>query len=475
MRRDFLKGVGLTFGAALLSRTAHAGGVKRPNVVYVFADQWRAQATGYAGDPNLKGKTPNLDQLAEEGINLVNAVSTVPVCTPYRASLMTGQYPLTHGLFLNDAPLNPNATTIGKVYKAAGYDTGYVGKWHIDGHGRSEFIPEERRQGFDYWKVLECTHNYNKSAYYADNDPEKKMWEGYDAFAQTQDVKQYIAAHASDEKPFAVFLSWGPPHTPYQSAPKKYRDLFPADAIELRANVPESKAKKARKDLAGYYAHIAALDYCLGAVLDTIDEAGIRDNTVFVFTSDHGDMLGSQGMRFKQRPYDESVRVPFLVRYPEWCGQAGREIDMPIGTPDIMPTLLGLSGIDVPETVEGTDYSCVLTGEAPPDNEGALIESISPFADWKRPTGREYRGIRTRRCTYVRDLNGPWLLFDNQADPYQMKNLAQSPEQESLRKKLDAQLMNRLKARGDEFLPGGAYIKKWGYSVTEKGTIPYKK
>jgi arylsulfatase A-like enzyme len=141
----------------------------KPNVVFVFADQWRAQATGYNGDPNLQGMTPVLDKMEKESINLVNAVSTCPVCTPYRASLITGQYPLTNGLFLNDLCLNPKAVSMAKIFTEAGYDTGYIGKWNLDGHGRSAYIPKERRQGFEYWKVLECTHNYNRSFYY-DND-----------------------------------------------------------------------------------------------------------------------------------------------------------------------------------------------------------------------------------------------------------------------------------------------------------------
>ncbi len=132
----------------------------------MLADQWRAEAFGYAGNPDVK--TPHLDQLQREGVHLVNAVSGLPVCCPTRASLLTGQRPLTHGVFLNDVPLDPEAVTIGKVLRAAGYDTGYIGKWHVDGHGRSNFIPRERRQGFEYWKVLECTHDYNHSAYYAD-------------------------------------------------------------------------------------------------------------------------------------------------------------------------------------------------------------------------------------------------------------------------------------------------------------------
>jgi len=474
MRRDFLKGSIACGGATLLLKSKAATAKQAPNLVYVFADQWRASATGYAGDPNLQGKTPNLDQLAEEGVWMQTAVSTMPVCTPYRASLLTGQYAQTHGLFMNDAPLNPKLNTIGKVYESVGYDTGYVGKWHIDGHGRSSFIPPERQQGFDYWKVLECTHNYNNSAYYEGDSPKKKKWKGYDALAQTRDVQNYISNHAKSPAPFAIFLSWGPPHAPYGTAPKKYRDQFKPANIQLQPNVPKAKADSSREELAGYYAHIVALDEYVGDLLETIDKAGIADETIFVFTSDHGDMLGSHSMRKKQRPYDESCRVPFLIRYPAGLGRKGRQIDMPFGTPDIMPTLLGLSGVEIPASVEGTDYSQVLAGKAEPDNDAALIECVAPFGQWPRKRGgKEFRGIRTRRYTYVRDLDGPWLLFDNEKDPYQMKNLVKSPESKALVKQLDKILTKKLSERDDEFLPGDEYIKKWGYKVNKSGTIPY--
>ena len=159
----------------------------KPNIVYLLADQWRASATGYAGDPNVK--TPNLDRLAKEGLNFRNAVSVCPVCTPYRAALMTGRYPTSTGMFLNDAHLPDSELCIAEVLKAAGYATAYIGKWHLDGHGRSSYIPPERRQGWDYWKAAECDHNYNHSHYYTGNSDEKRFWEGYDAFAQTKDAQ----------------------------------------------------------------------------------------------------------------------------------------------------------------------------------------------------------------------------------------------------------------------------------------------
>jgi arylsulfatase A-like enzyme len=462
-----LAGVFATGGCGHLS----GGGKRRPNVVFVLADQWRAQATGYAGDPNLKGMTPNLDRLAAESVNLVNAVANCPVCTPYRASLLTGQYPLTHGLFLNDLCLDVNALSMGRIFRSAGYDTGYIGKWHLDGHGRSAYIPRERRQGFDYWKVLECTHNYNRSFYYDNDDPERKLWEGYDVFAQTRDAQQYLRNHAETGKPFLLVLSWGPPHNPYETAPESYRRLFPQQQVQQRPNVPGDF----RKDLAGYYAHIAALDRSLGDLLRTIDETGARSNTIVVFTSDHGDMIGSQGMIRKQKPWDESIRVPFLLRYPD-AQREPSQLTFPMSTPDILPTLLSLCGLTIPDTVEGGDFSAVFRGGPEPADHAALIECPSPFGEWEREKGgREYRGIRTARYTYARTLQGPWLLYDNQQDPYQQANLVGLPEHAALQRRLDERLAAMLKERGDTFESGEVYIRQRGYEVTARGTVDYRK
>lgn len=446
---------------------------ERPNVIFVFGDQWRQQATGYAGNPNVK--TPNLDALAKESINFNLAMSGCPVCSPYRASLMTGQRPLTHGVFVNDVYIQPRSTSIAEAFASAGYDTAYIGKWHIDGHGRSNYIPPERRLGFDYWKVLECTHNYNSSPYYAGESDEKLYWEGYDAIAQTQDAREYIRRH-DGSKPFLLMLSWGPPHAPYNTAPPEFREMYDPREIELRPNVPDSIAEDARKWLAGYYAHCSALDKCAGDLLETIRELGKEDNTIFVFTSDHGDMLGSQGEKKKQRPWDESIRVPFLLRYPGLSGWKPRRTDAPIDAPDIMPTLLGLCGIPIPETVDGVDFSGhIAGGEDPSDGAGFLI-CPQPFGQWNKRQhgGREYRGLRTKRYTYARDLNGPWLLYDNEADPYQLENLIDNPDCAKIKNELDAHLHKKLEEYGDEFRPGMDYIEEWGYTVDETGTVPFE-
>jgi len=185
-------------------------------------------------------------------------------------------------------------------------------------------------------------------------------------------------------------------------------------------------------------------------------------------------MLYSHGQQKKQKPWDESICVPFLLRYLAALGKRGKTLDMPINTPDIMPTLLGLSGIEIPDTVEGTDFSDVLRQAEEPHDYAALISCPSPFGQWTRANGgREYRGIRTRRYTYVRDLNGPWLLYDNGQDPYQLNNLCNKPAHSKLQEKLESVLSQKLKETNDEFLPGSEYIKKWRYVVDESGTVRY--
>lgn len=140
-----------------------------------------------------------------------------------------------------------------------------------------------------------------------------------------------------------------------------------------------------------------------------------------------------------------------------------------------MPTLLGLSGVVVPDTVEGTDFSHIIRGAQVPKDNAALITCPSPFGQWKRKKhgGREYRGLRTKRYTYVRDLNGPWLLYDNQRDPYQLDNICNNPRYSKLQKKLEKLLSRKLKQTNDEFMPGWDYIRKWGYVVDDSGTVQY--
>jgi arylsulfatase A-like enzyme len=467
MRIKILLAVSLIYSCAYAQQKKTT---KRPNIVYVMSDQWRGQSMGYMGDPNVK--TPNLDALAAKSVNFANAVSVLPVCTPYRAALLTGRYPTSTGMFVNDIYLPEKEETMAEIFKQAGYNTGYIGKWHLDGHGRTTFIPRERRQGFDYWKANECTHNYNKSIYYDNEDTTARYWEGYDVYAQTNDAARYITDHAKDTKPFVLLLALGAPHFPHNTAPENFKKLYSAEKLIMSPNVTADQLEDAKKEAIGYYAHCTAIDSAMGGLLNTIDAAGIADNTIFVFTSDHGEMLGSQGVkpRTKQYFWDESAKVPFLIRYPGIAGKAGYKTTLPISNVDVLPTLLGLCGIDKSDRIEGQDISGVLTGKQNIPDRAVLLMNVASFNDAKN---KEFRGIRTSQYTYVKQIDGKVLLFDDQNDPYQMKNLSDLPQHKALSAKLDKMLGDKLREIGDEFKPREYYLKKWGYTVNNRGAIPY--
>ena len=213
----------------------------------------------------------------------------------------------------------------------------------------------------------------------------------------------------------------------------------------------------------------------MGDLLATLKETGIDQNTIVVFTSDHGDMLHSHGKIRKQKPWDESLRVPMLIRMDGKQFGKGRTVDPPMNSEDIMPTLLGLCKLNIPTTAEGLDFSGYLRGGSNPSDGSTVITCPSPFGEWQRSRGgKEYRGLRTSRYTYVRDLNGPWLLYDNETDPYQQKNLCNDPAATKLQSQLDAALIKKLTSQADQFLHGSKYIAKHGHEVDPKtGTVPY--
>lgn len=442
---------------------------RKPNIVLVLTDQWRAQAFGYAGDPNVK--TPNIDALEARCIDFENTISVCPVCTPQRASLLTGRFPTTTGMFMNDLYLPKEELCMAEILKEAGYNTAYVGKWHLDGHGRDSYIPPERRQGFDYWKVLECTHDYNRSYYYDGNDPEPKLWDGYDAYAQTKDAMTYIRDNAGNAAPFFLVMGYGGPHFPHGSAPADLKLLYPPEDIVLRPNVSPEQEARSRTELQGYYAHCTAIDACVGDLYKTLEDEDIAEDTIFIFTSDHGDMHGSQGQKSwtKQVPWDESIRVPFLCRYPA-IHDGHRKVVTSLNTPDILPSILSLAGIEIPATIEGEDLSGFFTGTRKEEPERCcLFMAVAPFG----PTIKAYRGIRNAQYTYVIDSDAPWLLYDNQADPYQMHNLIDDPEYAGLRSELHAELKRQLEQNNDNMLSREDAVKKWGYAVGNGICIPY--
>lgn len=438
---------------------------RKPNIVYLLTDQWRGSALGYDG--NIDVKTPNLDAFASEAINFTNAVSVTPVCTPHRAALFTGKYPTSTGMFMNDLYLSSEELCMAEMYKAEGYNTAYWGKWHLDGHGRSTYIPKERRQGFDFWRGLECSHNYTKMPYYDNNDTILKHWEEYSPFAIAKDANEYLTKHANDTEPFLAVISIATPHYPHGSAPKKYKDMYPQDSLHLPSNIAEKFEKRARKELQGYYAHATATDEALGSIINKIKELNLSENTIVVFSADHGEMMGAHGVKpfVKQLAWDESVRVPFLISYPTIGKHIGTVVNAPLTTPDILPSLLALSGLEIPKTIEGENLSELILNPDPELDRAALMMNVAPFgANFK---DAPYRAIRTKQYTYAITPDGPSMFYDNTKDPLQEKNLVGKSEYETVQKELHMKLTAELKKIGDKMRPREYYLEKWNYTLSK--------
>jgi len=445
---------------------------QKTNVIFILTDQWRASAFGYAGDPNVK--TPQIDRFAQEAVNFTNAVSVCPVCTPYRASLLTGRYPTSTGMFLNDLYLPSEEWCMAEIFKSAGYNTAYLGKWHLDGHGRFNNVMPERRQGFDFWKALECSHDYNKMPYYENDSPEMKYWDEYSPWAISKEAQKYITEHAKSSNPFLLFVSIGTPHFPHTNAPDEYKALYPASEIKTAPNVPVELIDKVREELNGYYAHCTATDKAIGDLIKKIEELGLMKNTVVVFTSDHGEMMGAHGVRpkSKQAAWDESIRIPFLIKTPFTDKKNGNVVNAPITTPDILPTLLSLANIKIPKSIEGEDLSRLVKSPDPKADRAALVMNVCPFGN--EYIFSEYRGIRTKQYTCICSPEGPEMMFDNVKDKYQMDNLVGKAEYADLQKELSKMLDKSLKKIGDEdFQPREYYLKKWNLKLNNGKVIDY--
>ena len=398
-----------------LGSLAAAGAAPPPNILFLMPDQWRGMDLGCAGNPQVR--TPNLDRLAAEGVQFSNAVANCPVCTPARSILITGKYPHATGTAVNDVPLPDHETTIAEILAARGYYTGFIGKWHLEGGKRLPgFVPPgPRRQGFQFWAANICSHAYFNQQYFRD-DPAPIRMTGYEAFTWTNLAIEFLE---KARKPFCLYVEYGPPHDPYLEPPG-FEKLYDPEKIQLRKNwKPGAQRFGTAKDIAGYYAAIACLDQEIGRLLARLDQLGLRDNTIVLFTSDHGDMLGSQGTFLKRKPWEESVRVPGILRWPAGL-RAGRKSDAPFSHVDVVPTLLGLCGGRSPVTMHGYDYSAYLQGRSTRTPEFAHLMIYTKTEANEYPP---WRGLRSRKYKYARTRKQPWVLYDLENDPYELNNL----------------------------------------------------
>ncbi len=437
---------------------------RKPNILLVFSDQHRWCDLGCYGNEEVI--SPNFDAFAAKAAVFTNCISNSPVCVPARGSLLTGLMAHRHRAITNDLPIDTSVESIASVLNRNGYHTGYIGKWHLGGVPRSRVIPQEERLGFNEWKVCNCSHNYMKSHYYDENN-QKHLIQGYEPIAQTDLAIDFI--QRNNGNPWGLVVSYGPPHDPYFQVPDRYLKLYQNTDLSIRENVPDSimhtrdvclTKEDVGNNLKGYYAHITALDEQFGRLMDTLDAQGELDNTIIVYTSDHGDMLGSQGLTNKQLPYDESIKVPLMIYYKDntLCTIS----DEMLSLVDLPVSLLGLASMRFANEVDGDDLHQVFIDSQAKGCEYAYIYDFVPCHQAYFRGSIEWRGIRTKAFTYARSSDSSFaVLFNNQEDPLQRDNLISDSK---IRNELECHLRAAINRWGDEDLPWDKFIRDFGYT-----------
>jgi arylsulfatase A-like enzyme len=440
----------------------------RPNILAVLPDQWRRKAISAFGDPNVS--TPHLDALIRQGVTCTNACSTYPVCVPFRSTLMTGVPAGLRGMPPIGWALPEGENRLATSLDAAGYETVYIGKWHLADH-RDRHAPVTRAQRgpWSRWRGFEWNNNPFDTRLYFDDEPESRRFHGHQNDILFDQAEAELAT-LGREKPFFLCLSVEPPHDTTPDAahlardPLGIRDKFMYAAAEPYAArwrdrpllLPPNWGKwnpatdaYFQDALRGYYALIEHIDDRLGHLRRRLEELGLAGNTMILFFSDHGDLCGSQLAAHKSHPFDESVGIPLVVVDPRHPGRAGTQTDLPVSTEDFLPTLLGYAG-ETPNESYGRDLSGFLRGIAPePERDGVHLEYRAAPHHGDVPTWFGWR-TRTHTAAWKQSDAGilvPWLLFNRQADPYEVENLI---DQEP---RILADLAERLRDR----------LGAWGY------------
>lgn len=466
----------LASGIPLYAGHGNTAGYDRPNVLFIVADQWRKQALGYMDEDPVK--TPNLDKLSGWSASFDNAVSSNPVSGPNRACIFTGKYTINNGLWANKTCVDPGEqSAMGTVFKKAGYRTGYIGKWHMNGF--DDMVTDStRRLGFDFW-YQSIAHNHFWSWYYApsvdaENRFRKKGW------GPTHETDLAIEFMKGSDEPFCLVVSYAPPHTgggpgfedryqpgkPYHlgygyAGPAEYEALYTDDYekhkirpnVKPTGNIPETMSYA--HAVPGYFGAVTALDHEIGRLVDYLDSAGKLENTIIVFTSDHGEMMGSQGLMTKGVPFEESEGVPMLFA---WKGHiAPARYGCVFSSIDIMPTLAALAGLDAPGA-DGVDYSSLLYGKRfrTPEyvftefNFGGIGEKARP---WRAVFSEDYVYILAGPCRMRYEFFPEgYVLFDRKNDPYQLHPITRGMGYDKVIDKYHKILASHLEDTGDRFM-----------------------
>ncbi|MCH2206728.1 MAG: sulfatase [Lentisphaerales bacterium] len=469
-RREYLKlKAGALFSVAFAgSGVAKVNSKERPNLLVIMTDEHNFRTLGCYrktlskeqaeiwGEGNIV-ETPHIDALAEKGALCTNFYATSPVCSPARGSFMSGLYPQNTPVLNNDIPMGDEVTTFATILGEQGYATGYSGKWHLDGHGKPQWGPK-RQFGFDdnrfmfnrgHWKVLEDTPEGPKVK------TDKKGKPTYDISGATEKTfttdwladktVEFIKKHKDEQ--FCYMVSIPDPHgpdkvrAPYDTMYKHMKFKKPHTANKSQEGVPSwARPKKGGADDSQYFGMIKCIDDNVKKIMDSLEENGVLENTVVVFTSDHGDLRGEHGRQNKGTVLEASAKVPFIVRYPEKV-KPGSKVKEALGGVDFLPTILGLMEVPTNGKEEGRDASGLFVDNKEKGwTDVAVIRGTKSF-NWVSAISERYKLVLSPQ-------DEPWLI-DKVRDPDELKNFCNNPEYRSIVRRLGKEMLNYHKAFND--------------------------
>lgn len=429
----------------------------RTNLIFILTDQWRGQALGFLGiEPVL---TPYLDSLAKESLVLTRTIANYPLCSPSRASLLTGNYPIKTNVYSNvnsrstpyGVELSQYAATWSDALHANGYSNGYIGKWHLDSPQApyvptdnnkgdvkwNEWTPPHKRHGNDFWYAY-GTYDAHLRPMYWSTGASRDSFRFVDQWGPEHEVDKAISylkneggGYRDNKRPFSLFLSVNPPHSPYDQVPEKYvRRFSHLDPEKLAAALPgvpaadTEEGKLFRESIRQYYAALFGIDEQVGRLLKVVNELGLSKNTIIVFTSDHGNCLGRNMEVSKNSHHEESLRVPFMIH---WKDHIKARIDSALlfSLVDVCPTLLSLMNIRPLKPTDGKSRAAYFLGN------GGVVADVQYFMGRIAPDNRNtgFRGVRNETYKLVYDKKGGKenvYLFNYLKDPYDQHNLASS-------------------------------------------------
>jgi arylsulfatase A-like enzyme len=409
---------------------------------------------------NTDVHTPHLDSLASEGILFRQTFANTPLCCPARANVLTGTYASRNGMVANDLRLRESLTTMSALFSQAGYRTGFIGKWHLTGgpHLPGYTPPGPLRRGFEFWAANEDNHNYFYNWYFRD-DGLPIMMTRYEPEVWVDLADEFL--YETQDAPFFLIVSIGAPHAPYVM-PGEYLKMYDPESLHVPPNWVAGVRGGGRKEMAAYYASITAIDDQIGKLMKTLEALNLKQDTIVFFFSDHGEMLGSQGRIWKRLPWEESIHVPGILRWPRQV-KSGQQKQVLLTHVDFAPTMLSLCGISVPAEMQGTDLSPVVLGRSEEGPSSAFFQIFGPCSD--NALAHAWRGVRTAQHMYARTESGPWLLYDLEKDPYEMDNLANSSRSASIRDSMENLLKEWMRKTGD------SWSLDFSYPIEDKGEL----